>query len=244
MSLIDLFRRKRSPAGVAKSAVDAAANQTLPPSSQPEAASGPAAARPGTCPSAARGNPVAARHEVKQAAEEPETVDTLLSDLTADDPEKRSNAAWLLGGGGFAKKLDFSDSRIVDALLIALKDADQEVRRSSARSLKFHLSRQSDPRIVEALTSTLSDKSNADRVHEDALDALKTHTNSSIVAFAIPFLAHSNRTVRLNAATLLGASKDASAVEPLIAALKEKAEPRIIIALAARGNSQILRQNM
>ena len=159
-----------------------------------------------------------------------------MSDLTADDPKKQSNAAWRLGGGGGAKNLDFSDPRIVDALLIALKDADQKVRGFSAWSLKFHLSRQSDPRIVEALTSTLSDKSNADRVHEEAFDALKTHTNSSIVAFAIPFLAHSNGTVRLNAATLLGASKDASAVEPLIAALKEKAEPSIIRALGEIGD--------
>lgn len=168
---------------------------------------------------------------VRNAQQQPPSIDLLLSEITDNDASIRQKAAWKLGGGGIVlERAAFKDPRIIDALLLALNDETTNVRERAAWSLKEHLQMFGhNPRIVEALSSLLSDKSNSDEIMKEALEGLKRHSNKEIVQSAISLLSSPNKAVQDAAASLLGESRDPSAVEPLIAALGTSKEPYYLI---------------
>lgn len=107
------------------------------------------------------------------------------------------------------------DIRVVELLLVALRDKDRFVRKNAADAL----GRIGDARAVEPLVAALKDESWA--VREEAVDAL-WGIGKPAVEPLIATLKCKNSLAREAAAEALGKIGDTRAVKPLISALKDK----------------------
>ena len=165
---------------------------------------------------AAQGNAVAQvflsriyRYGIGVAQDHDQAVAWALQSLTngQKDAEWRDMAAWTLG--------HLKDSRAVEPLIAALKDADKDVRAAAADGL----GELNDRRATEPLIAALRDV-DAD-VRWNAASALGQLNDSRAVEPLLAALKDADQRVRQSAVWALGRMKDPRAVEPLIAALKD-----------------------
>ncbi len=137
-----------------------------------------------------------------------------IDDLQSPDFRKQQEAAVSLA--------DSADPRAVDALIVALKDKNENVRASAAgalgRIMQANASRGiRDLRVIEALIAALKDQNF--EVRGSAVSALGYTKDPRVVEPLITALKDENERVRMSAAWTLGVIGDPRAVEPLIAAL-------------------------
>ncbi|MEW5802497.1 MAG: HEAT repeat domain-containing protein [bacterium] len=140
--------------------------------------------------------------------EEPHALESLIADLSDQDPEVREDACEALG--------KLNDDRAVEPLITALKDESPRVRENAAEALGKI---QSDL-ATESLILALEDEDHD--VRENAAEALGKIRNPGAVVQLIAALKDENREVREEAADALGKIRDFRAVEPLIAALRDE----------------------
>ena len=141
--------------------------------------------------------------EKLRLTKDPAAIDPLATMLSDEDPEVRNAAAEALG--------DFKDDRVFQLLVSALKDGSSEVRQAVVNSLK----RMGDERAIKPLSASLRDPSNTVRWRAaQALKALGWQPEQEELGPAY-FVALGE----LDRAAQMGSS----AVEPLIASLKEGA---------------------
>ncbi|HHT9120077.1 MAG TPA: HEAT repeat domain-containing protein [Candidatus Hypogeohydataceae bacterium YC41] len=133
-------------------------------------------------------------------------IEPLIATLKNTDVYVRREAAETLGKS--------KDSRAVEPLVATLKDKDEDwaVRRKAAEAL----GKIKDSRAVEPLIDAFRDE----RVEREATFSL-AEIGKPAVEPLIATLKDGDSHVRQNAAEALGRIKDTSAVEPLIAALKQ-----------------------
>lgn len=135
-----------------------------------------------------------------------ESVNKLIKQLRDKHAYARTSAAELLGKS--------NDPKAVDPLIEALKDTDAGVRANVADAL----GNLGDPHSIEALALSLNDGDSHVKDHAArALVKLGTPT----VRAPVSVLNAPDSTGRIYAAWALGVIKDPTAVEPLIAALKD-----------------------
>ena len=151
-------------------------------------------------------------------------VPLLIIVLKNPDPRLRRKASCVIDNIGYELK-DIRDLRAVEPLIAALKDPTSVVRSHSVAAL----GKIGGPQVLPAVISAL--KTEAVRSILDigvcyrAIEA--THRLGETTAeFLIPALKHPDAAIRRKAATLLGKTGEAGAVDLLIGALKDE-HPRV-----------------
>ncbi len=153
------------------------------------------------------------------------TVEPLISALRQENPLVRSGAAMTLG--------KMTDTRAVLPLVATLEDVDANVRMAAAASL----GQLEDRRGLDPLLKALQDRVAAVRIA--AADSLRFHLiksdDTQIVAQLTGFLSDSEESVRVSMVEILTRIADLSALDPLVAALKDRSrDVRGLAALALR----------
>ena len=138
---------------------------------------------------------------------DPRAVEPLIAALKDHNSDVREAAAYALG--------KIKDPRAVEPLIAALKDEDSDVRKAAAEAL----GEIKDPRAVEPLIAALKDESSS--VRRAAAEALGKIGDPRAVEPLIAALKDKDSDVRYAAAKALGEIKDPRAVEPLIAVPKD-----------------------
>lgn len=136
------------------------------------------------------------------------TTEQRVQDLKSENDEVRERAAKAL--------MDFPDPAALEALLVALDDRDNMVRRYAAGALGAARDARAVPRLIQQAIK-----------HDDrgsrsmATAALGTIGDGAATATLIALLADTENTIRLNAARALGQIRDRRAVPVLIGALRD-----------------------
>ena len=150
-----------------------------------------------------------ARGKIEEAALfGPEAVDALTMVLQCGAYHQRREAV--------ASLHHIPDARVVKALLLALKDTDDQVRSAAVEALN----KIADPSSADALIVALKDPHK--HVRAVAATALGSFGGSRAVEPLLRMVADKQWEVRESVCVALGRLKDVRAFEPLVAALKDR----------------------
>ncbi|HZW25201.1 MAG TPA: HEAT repeat domain-containing protein [Gallionella sp.] len=143
----------------------------------------------------------------------PIKISLLLDALKHPTSTRRSGAAAALTNST-------KEPKVLDALLVALKDESSEVRSNAAGALL----RTQNQAAIEALLIALKDENS--KVRSSAASALRDTQNPAIIEALLIALKDENSEVRSSAASALGDAQNQDAIDSLLIVLKD--EDRVV----------------